>query len=287
MKVLWAVIHDLLKFPFQLFLRDSSKQKPEAASILLLSPKPEPTLELVVPAEDFARVSSAVQIEPTREVFPALTDASVAYISSKTAKIMQGPQWSYDTVLAEYNYGKAVHILGYDGRFARIVFANESAWVLKDDISTNINDVFPVFVEGNIYLSADKEVKKLRKLIKDQYFTEMLYLPLQGIEYVAYILGQHNLSLPEIAVRPRVAGSIHINLRGHRGVHIGITPKTGSVLEYKDENGVGQIGYVEAVYPDGSIYFSIVGLQSDGKFSKQKLSKEVWLALQPVFIQVL
>jgi surface antigen len=75
-------------------------------------------------------------------------------------------------------------------------------------------------------------------------------------------------------------------LRGTPGIHIGIMPKTGSIMEYMLQNDIGHLAYVEAVFPDERITLSEVNNPDHGIYNERTLTKEEWQALNPVFIQV-
>lgn len=57
-------------------------------------------------------------------------------------------------------------------------------------------------------------------------------------------------------------------------------------MEYQTEIGVGVIGYVEAVTPNETVTLASVGKDSEGQYLVETLTKEVWQALRPVWIQI-
>lgn len=251
---------------------------------LLLNPEPQVLAleqpEVAIPPQH-SFIKSAESISPSM-----ISALPVGYIVVQRTGVMAKPLWAFDTQLEEYSYGEKVSVLGYEGRFVHILYQSESAWVLKDAITMNRADIYPTFVPNNIYLAADSETKKLRQVIKDEFFTAELYLPLQSVEFVHYKLKEQNINIPWGAVRPRLPGQWHDLLKGHLGIKIGIFPKTGSVLEGKLPNGMGFVGYVTAVYPGDEICLQSVGKEVEGKYMEEKVSKEEWQALQAVFIQI-
>ena len=87
-------------------------------------------------------------------------------------------------------------------------------------------------------------------------------------------------------VRPRTPGSWHTILRGLPGVHVGVLPKQGMIIEYTEENDIGHLAYVEAVFPDGTITISEANHPHGGIYNERSLSRETWRSLQPLFIEV-
>ena len=283
MKVFLAVVVDLWDFTYAL-LKPSKKNAPQSyVAPLLITPQPK--LLLTEKVDPYSVRHTFVKSEES--ISPSMISAlPVGYIAVAKTGVMAKPLWAFDTQLNEYTYSQKVSVLGYEGRFVHILYQTESAWVLKDAITMNRTDIYPTFVSNNIYLAADSETKKLRQVIRDEFFTAELYLPLQAVEFVAYKLKEQNISIPWSKERPRLAGLWRDLLKGHLGVKIGISPKTGSILEGKLENGLGFVGYVAAVYPGDDISLLSVGKEVEGKYKEEKLSKEEWQALQAVFIQV-
>ncbi len=251
---------------------------------LLLIPHHE---QLALENEELKTPTQKSYVKSAESISPSMISAlPVGYIVVAKTGIMTQSLWAFDTKLNEYGYGEKVSILGYEGRFVRILYLTESAWVLKDALTTNRADVFPTFTPDNVYLASDGETRKLRQAISDEFFTTELYLPLQSVEFVAYKLKEQNINIPWGKERPRLPGQWHELLKGHLGVKIGVFPKTGSVLEGKLVDGIGFVGYVIAVYPDEGISLQSIGKEVEGKYLEEKLSKEEWQALQAVFIQV-
>lgn len=283
MKVLLAVVVDLWEFTYAQ-LKPSKKNPAQSyvAPLLLSSQQKLLLTEKIDPSPvRHSFVKSAESISPSM-----ISALPVGYIAVTKTGVMAKPLWAFDTQLNEYTYCQKVSVLGYEGRFVHILYQTESAWVLKDAITMNREDIYPTFVANNIYLAADSETKKLRQVIRDEFFTAELYLPLQSVEFVSFKLKEQNINIPWGEERPRPAGLWRDLLKGHLGVKIGISPKTGSILEGKLESGLGFVGYVTAVYPGDDISLLSVGKEVEGKYKEEKLSKEEWQALQSIFIQI-
>lgn len=284
MKVFLAVLVDLWDFVKELLLPKKNIYPQSFVAPLLLNPQPQVVAlqkpeTLLRPQHNF--VKSVESISPSM-----LSALPVGYVAVAKTGVMMKPLWAFDTQLNEYGYGEKVSVLGYEGRFVHILYKSESAWILKDAITMNRADIYPTFVSNNIYLAADSETKKLRQVIRGEFFSAELYLPLQSVEFVSYKLKEQNIEIPWGEVRPRPAGQWHDLLKGHLGVKIGIFPKTGSILEGKLADGTGFLGYVTAVYPGDDISLQSIGKSVEGKYLEEKLSKEEWQALQAVFIQI-
>lgn len=289
MRVFLAVLLDLWEFV---------TGKETKSGNLLLAPN-NSLSEIRVQAEE-VEVSTASSVlsdeklqlvEPVTSSFsptpaPILEDTAKAYVVAKEANVMLRPVWAFDSVISKARFGDSVIVFDYSGRFARVKYKETTGWILKDEITSDYKNVVPDFVPSKIYLANDVETKKLRSTINDEFFTADLYLPLLGVEYVAYKLFSLNRTINWSEERPRLAGNWQNILKGRLGIHIGIQPKTGSVMEYVDSEGEGRLGYVEAVKPDDSILLSSVGRLTEGQFLHEEISKDVWLDLRPVWIQI-
>lgn len=284
MNVLLAVLIDLWEFVTGIILPKSNTTNEFVATPLLLKQrqdftalnKPEPASP--VPIQNLKPV-----VEISDNVMSALP---LGYVVVAKARVMAKPLWAFDCAIGEFGYAEQINILGYEGRFVHILFNTESAWILKDEITTSKDDVHPSFLAEHIYLASDSETKKLRQYIRDDFFSADLYLPLQSVEFVAYKFLQKMISIPWGPSRPRSAGMWQELLKGRLGVKIGILPKTGSILEYRSTEGSGFLGYVSEVHLDESIKLLSVGRKIEGKYAEENLSKEEWQALGSVFIQI-
>lgn len=285
MRVLIAVIVDLFQFVCDLFTQPAEQfavVKSGARPVTLSPTASRPALLKARPPV------AAIAAAPKLPLLTELSGSALcnAYVITTTAEVLERPLWAYDSVCARLGYGMMVTILGYEGRFARIRYETGSAWVLKDQLSAQASDALPQFNSGSTYLAADSETKKLRRLINDDFFTAELYLPLLGVEYVTYRLQKIGLTINWSAKRPRPAGTWHQLLKGQPGVTIKVTPKTGSIMEYQTESGVGVIGYVEAVTPNETVTLASVGKGTEGQYLVETLTKEVWQEFRPVWLQI-
>ncbi len=196
------------------------------------------------------------------------------------------PHMDFDAVIDVLPYGTAVTVIGYQGRYASVNRSNITGWVLKDDLTPQKNEVWPEFASGVVYDVKHLETKKTRLLIRDTFGAGALELPLQAGEYISVRLASEHRQIPWTKKRPRVAGSWAALLRGVKGIYIGVTPKTDSIMEYQSEDGSGRLGYVEAVSPELAITITAIGEGERGRYTAKTMSAEIWRELRPVFIEV-
>ncbi len=196
------------------------------------------------------------------------------------------PQLDFDAVIDTLPFGTAVTVIGYQGRYASVNRSNITGWVLKDDLTPQKSHVWPELVPGVVYNSVHDETKKIRLLINDTFGAGALQLPLQAGEYISLRLKSEHRAILWTKKRPRVAGSWAGLLKGVKGVYMGVSPKTDSIIEYQSEAGEGRLGYVEAVTPELAITVTAVGEGESGRYTVKTMSAEVWRELRPVFIEV-
>lgn len=196
------------------------------------------------------------------------------------------PHLDFDTVIDTLAYGTAVTVIGYQGRYASVNRSNITGWVVKDDLTPQKNDVWPEFIAGTLYDAQHAETIKTRRLINDTFGAGVLNLPLQAGEYIVLRLASEHRTIPWSKKRPRVAGSWTTLLRGIRGIYIGVSPKTDSVMEYQAQDGQGRLGYVESVTPELAITITSVGEGESGRYTAKTMSAEIWRELRPIFIEV-
>lgn len=184
------------------------------------------------------------------------------------------------------SYATAVTVLRHEGRFTSIEYRGTIGFVHKDELVYRTDSIFPAFVSGVCYDAHHEVTQAVRRYIADDFFTEALYLPLLSVEYVSYVLKQNGRILAWPATRPRKAGSWHTLLRGVRGIHIGLVPRTGAIIEYDVPEGESVLGYVEAVRPDGMLILTTVGRTQEGQFERYELAEDIYRESKALFISV-
>jgi hypothetical protein len=212
-------------------------------------------------------------------------NGTLYFIGLETVFLHTDPVVAFDVVSQSVAYGEQVRLLKLGGRWAYVQCNGVEGWVFKDALREQAKDVFPVFEEGAVYDALNEETKKLRLCIHDEFCGGLASLMLTDAEYVTYKLFRKGLSFPWTQERPRTSGTWQKKLRGISGVHMGITPRTGSVMEYVVDD-IGYVGYVEAVFPDETLKLSAVGITNDGVYNEVVMRKEEWRELRPVFISV-
>ena len=263
--VIWEVVKDLLQFVF----KRESRLKVSSTTPIRGDSKNKTRLETT---------SFVSELEVLKEILlPAPQSGSFAraFVCVSRTRLYQRPVHAFDSVLAWLSYGTAVSLVRYEGRFAQVEQASLTGWILKDELTTLESDVYPVFNMAVIYTAYHNTTSQVRKLIDDDFAAADLALPLLSAEYVTYSLLRAGRKIPWPLERPRLPGRWSYILRGVRGVHIGLLPRTGAIIEYFDHEGEGYLAITEAVHPDGTVIISGVGLESEGVFVRKEV-EETW-----------
>lgn len=207
------------------------------------------------------------------------------FIGDVDTFLYKDPVVAFDTALENLSFGDIVHVVKFGGRWAHVQVRGREGWILKDSLREQVGDVFPEFHDGVMYDASNKETQKLRLYINDQFAGAKADVVLTDAEYVTYKLAKKELQIPWDGGHPRIAGTWQKKLRGMHGVHMGIVPKTDTVMEYVVDD-VGHLAYVEAVFSDESIKISSIGMFDEGMFSDGMMQKAEWIELRPVFIEI-
>lgn len=215
----------------------------------------------------------------------SFTAGSQYFIGVPGTFLYVDPVVSFDTASLQLPYATLVEVIKLGGRWAHIKTKDSTGWIFKDSLREQAKDVFPFFTQDAVYDADNEETKKLRLCISDMFGGAVGALPLTDAEYVTYKLGKKGRAFPWTLERPRVAGTWQKKLRGRPLVHIGIVPKTDSVMEYIIEDE-GHLCYVEAVFPDESMKISAIGMYAEGTYVEIMIQKDEWKELRPVFIEI-
>lgn len=276
MKILLAVISDLYLFAKGL-LKPKSKE---------LSQKSLPPASVTTPVTTKINIATSVKPNDAIKAPDILNDnGNAGYICVGLAKVFVRPVWVVDTVIATLSLGKKIQIQNYQGRFVNIIAGDFEGWVLKDEVTTEKQQVWPELINSEIYEASSPVTVSIRGLINDEFFTTELYLPLQATEYVTYRLLERNLNLPWPKIRPREVGLWHEILKGQLGIVSSLEARTGSIMEGVMEDDKPFLAYVEAVAVDGTLEITSVGRLREGQYRRETLSKAQVFALRPVYIQ--
>jgi len=212
---------------------------------------------------------------------------AVMYVATESSVCTLTPQKNFDSVLAKFSYGTAVAVIGYQGEYAKVFWSHHEGWVRKDDLTPHKAEVWPQLTAGETYLGTHDAVIKIRLLINDAFYAGELALPLQAGEWVEYRLREENRSIPWPVSYGRVPGDWQVLLKGAPGIHSSVSPKTDSIMEWRGDDGIGRVAYVEKVAPDLTITMTVAGYEFPGCFEKRTLAESAWRELRPVFIEVL
>ncbi len=269
----WAVVVDLYSFVREtLFGQGNSPTSTKAATALIVD---------TTPVAKSTATQAHVYAEP--HTFGLV---SAGYVTRDDAVVLSRPVWAFDTVIATVVYGTSVEVIGYQGRFVQVKIQQEEGWLLKDDVTTDKSQVWPVLTSSATYLATSRETQLIRSVIRDEFFATELYLPLRTEEFVTYRLREHSRRIMWGNERPRIAGRWHELLKGRSGIFIGLEPKTGSVMEAYTAEGEPFLAYVVAVEPDATLTLESVGKDSDGVYLRESVPKSLWHEWRPVFIAV-
>lgn len=272
-----AVLVDLYHF-----LRDSLSPR-RAAQV----PERESHLSPTVTGLLESQKKNAALPPPERPVaLPPLGMSVDAYVVCERASVYLRPLAAFDSVLAQLSYATKVAVSGYQGRFAHVTGSFGEGWILKDEVVTDREAIWPKLIPGKVYLAEDVETVRVRAVLKDEFSASVLFLPLCTEEYVTYRLSMVGRRISWGSVRPRQAGVWHELLKGRGGVFMSLEPKTGSVMEATLPSGESFLAFVTAVLPDNTVHYEAVGQYREGEYTEGSVSKAEWLPWHPVFIQV-
>lgn len=276
MQTLLAVLDDLFQFTrsavFGVYSAKLHKEEP-----YLLN-----GMQRILPMAASSNTTASL-LQPAFEHAPAL--GSLYFVGQNHVPLHTDPVVAFDVVKTLIPYGEQVHLLKLGGRWACVRWHQMEGWIFKDVLRDQAKDVFPFLEEGVVYESENEETQKLRLCIHDAFCGNMSSLVLTDAEYVTYKLFQKGFVLPWSEERPRTPGTWQKKLRGKNGVHMGISPKTASVMEYVVDD-IGYVAFIDAVFPDEAIKMSAIGSTREGEYSETMLTKDQWKELRPIFISV-
>lgn len=223
----------------------------------------------------------------TREgvVAAPLSTHTIAYCCQTDVPVYERPVRALDTVILTLAYAQSVVVERHEGQFTQVVVDERRGWVHKDTLVYDETVIFPQLSAGVYYDAHHPTTVAIRRYLHDHFAAVELVLPLLPSEYVMYWLARRNRSISWPAVRPRPVGRWHELLRGVRGIHSGIEPRTGSLMEWVSEKGIGELRVVVAVHPDLSLVVSGVSTETD-IFLEETIIEPVWRSVRPVFITV-
>jgi|GEM_PF-746862 len=297
MRLIFAVMEDLILFArdaiFGVFKKiggNKSAQKP------LLPPRersPELTGDVILESE---RIEEEPE-EPAPQTFRSTADIlgsetnrptknTVMYTGSPSVNVFRVQAVEFDGVIGRLPYGVMVMVLENRGRWSRVAYQDLVGWVLRDDLADRSAYVYPDFTIGEANNAEDPNTLRLRAYINDEFNAAVCELPLQSSEYVLYRLERKGVTVPWKGERPRGEGTWHKILKGAPGVHIGIDPCRGCVMEYVREDGTGHLAYVDAVLSDNTVRISETNYPDQGIYNERVLTKEEWREIKPVFLDI-
>lgn len=218
------------------------------------------------------------------KIVPASKPKSSAFVLNQSANIYFLPTLTLDGILIKIPYATKVDIHEAQNRWFKVYYQGISGWMLREDLIEELRE--PQFKLGNFYGADALETKSVRNIINDEFMGGMANLPLSPEEYIVYRFKQRGVLIPWGKERPRLAGTWQQLLKGRAGCHLGIVPKTDTVMEIITDDNMGHLAYVESVFPDQSILISEVGFPEVSQYSERTLPKSEWIEWRPVFIEI-
>lgn len=217
------------------------------------------------------------------EEFKALSTNKTAYIKHSDTPFTQRPMYAFDVRLESLSYGTEVIVIQEKGEWIQVLLGKKQGWVEADNLSLLPTAVLPIFISQMQYTNADRETKKLRFYIADEFSAELAGLPLLNTEYVWYRLQKEHRTFTWPDVRPRTPGRWAKLLASESTVLVSSVPLTGSVMEYR-ESSIAELMYVEAVEFDESIRLSGFSGDDTGTFLQKFLTATEWKSKGAKFI---
>jgi len=290
MQVLIAVIDDLFQFVCKAF-SGAVPYKTQAIQTKTVLDSYQEKLKKIQGVSNSTRAETQTQIQiqtptsvvnRTSEVFRIGEQYFIGVIGTY---FYHDPVLAFDSALRRLEYGKSVRLVSLQGRWAQVRIAGVVGWIFKDALVLQVDEVYPRFLPEIHYDATNPETVKLRACIDDAFGGARGEHALSPSEYVHYRLKQDHRTICWGDTRMRIPGTWQRKLRGVTGIHIGIAPKTESVMEYAMDD-MGHLAFVEAVFPDGSIKITEIGKMNDNAYTQETLQPNQWKELRPVFIEV-
>ena len=282
MQAMVAVVEDLYSFVFYYGLGFYRPLKVEPTLLPPGSPA-ETTVD--------ASTTTATPARPSYESIKAhaadpVAAGDIQYVRVPQAHVYALPTRTFDGAFSTLQYGASVPVVSQQGSWLSVLIDEKRGWIQRDSVTDKHSALYPQLEVGKTYDADHDATERIRLIIDDSFTSSGLDTPLQNVEYVTYRLLRKGRSVLWPSERPRLAGTWQRLLRGVTGVHVGVHPKTGSIIEYVNPDDTGHVGYVASVYPDDSITINEVGYPTDGVYSERTLKKDEWRELRPVFIEV-
>ncbi|OGG87992.1 hypothetical protein A2592_01045 [Candidatus Kaiserbacteria bacterium RIFOXYD1_FULL_42_15] len=287
MRIFWLVIKDLFQFVFG--FTDTKFNTAITPRMDILPIRPLTRLEKLNPQTLSSNnvITQPERMDMDEAKSELLYEPTIMYVCEPDGSIFLGaPHEEFDMVIDNFLYGTAVTVLSFKGRYARVWKSNNEGWVLKDVLTPDKNSVWPSLISGMVYDCGADETKKIRVLISDIFNAGRFSLSLQPGEYILYRLMTDNRQIVWTSIRPRTPGTWQQILRGKNGIHMSVSPKADSIMEWVNESGEGYLAYVEFVSPENTLALTSVGLTEIGIFTELVMAESVWRELRPVFIEV-
>ncbi len=295
--LLGAVVEDLTLFAFGAFRSIFSIQvahapvelkalgAPEMYTALPAETETHKMRALLVPEEKPEGKKERVAVVPERKI----QKSTVMYTASLATALRTEPGASGDSVYTVLPYGTMVMVLDAKEGWAYVASGEFTGWAYVEDLEDRAAHVYPAFHIGEENRADDPATIRLRALINDEFGAGELDLPLQAEEYVLYKLLRRGIRIAWPPIRPRIPGTWHMILTHATGVTKSERPVVGAVVEFTGIEALeerGHVGYLEAIYPDGTIQISEANWPENGIYNERVLAEAEWKQLEPLFLVV-
>lgn len=203
------------------------------------------------------------------------------YVAVPQAFLHLAPSHSYDGVTASIPYGLKVQCLKNIDDWLLVRTGSIKGWILKENLKS-YQDIFPEFVDGQVYSADSDTALKLRQFIQDEFYGGGAGVPCTPAEYVWYRLVSEGRSFSWLPLRPRTVGRWSHLLVTSDSVLISEVPITGAIMEYT-KSGIGYLWYVDAVDKEESLVISGID-GANSRFTRRSIKKIDWKKYSPRFI---
>ena len=139
----------------------------------------------------------------------------------------------------------------------------------------------------NIRYTADHEkTQAIRAYLTEHTTIQDTTGDLIAYEWIVYLFTWRGRSLPWATLALAPIGHWHQSLKGLPHVTVGVTPRTHALMEWRDSNQHGHIGYLTKVTPEETVTVQELGDELPGVLHEYVWRHEEWKELRPVFISV-
>lgn len=231
------------------------------------------------------------------DIIPQLSKKKLFVNSSIGLRMRSTPEIKKDNIICVLKNGDEVLILDEQEKWFKVECQNKRGWVssfylseeysrkegvIKEsaEVPQSIFQVeLPKFKIGLANLANNKNTKKVRKLINDEFGGGRNNWELQCTEYVQYKIHQLGINIKWPSDRPRHGGKWASIFEKNGLYKVLNKPKAGCAMSFTSglrNTDIGHVAFVEEVHKDGYIKISEANWPPPGKYNERPLSKSEW-----------